>query len=78
MPHPTYAVPMPYFSFFTVRLINFVRFEKINGDFRKINGDYLKINGANWKMISRLLANDCRFRDFTLSLKKKYNLSVSL
>jgi hypothetical protein len=54
----------------TVRLINFVRFEKINGDFRKINGDYLKINGANWKMIGRLLANDCRFRNFTLSLKK--------
>jgi hypothetical protein len=29
-----------------------------------------KINGANWKMIGRLLANDCRFRNFTLSLKK--------
>jgi hypothetical protein len=50
-----------------VRLVNFVRSEKINGDFRKINGGYLKINGAKWKMIGRLSANDCRFRNFTLS-----------
>jgi hypothetical protein len=50
-----------------VRLVNFVRFEKINGDFRKILGGYLKINGANWKMFGRLLANDCCFRNFTLS-----------
>jgi hypothetical protein len=33
-------------SFDTVRLVNFARFEKINGDFRKINVGYLKINGA--------------------------------
>jgi hypothetical protein len=33
-------------SFDTVRLVNFARFEKINGDFRKINVGYLKTNGA--------------------------------
>jgi hypothetical protein len=31
---------------YTVRLVNFVRSEKINGDFRKLNGGYLKINGV--------------------------------
>jgi hypothetical protein len=36
----------------------------------KINVGYLKINGATKEMIGRLLANDCRFRDFTLSFKK--------
>ena len=46
----------------TVRLVNFVYSEKINCD-------YLKIKSATKKMIGRLLANDCRFRDFTLSLK---------
>jgi hypothetical protein len=56
-----------------VRLVNFVCSEKINGDFRKINGGYLKINGANWKMIGRLLTNDCRFRNFTLSFWAKSN-----
>jgi hypothetical protein len=61
------TIEYPSSKMCTVRLVNFVRFEKINGDFRKILGGYLKINGANWKMFGRSLANDCRLRNFTLS-----------
>jgi hypothetical protein len=38
-----------------VRLVNFVRSEKINGDFRKINGGYLKNKWRSLEMIGRLL-----------------------
>jgi hypothetical protein len=41
--------------------------------FRKKKWRLPKINGTNWKNFGSLLANDCRFRNFTLSFWAKSN-----